>query len=88
VSIVPMLIGVPVAATPGLGPHDDVPVDALALLVAALVVELLAAAAVLLVAAGALLELLLLLLLPHPAKNSRPRDASNAKLGRMRDPWW
>lgn len=27
VSIVPMLIGVPVAATPGFGPHDDVSVD-------------------------------------------------------------
>ncbi len=27
VSIVPMLIGVPVALTPGLGPHDEVSVD-------------------------------------------------------------
>ena len=27
VSIVPMLIGVPVAATPGFGPHDDVSVE-------------------------------------------------------------
>ena len=28
VSIVPMLIGEPVAATPGLGPHDEVSTDA------------------------------------------------------------
>ena len=40
VSIVPMLIGEPVALTPGLGPHDDVllePVLALAVLVLELV---------------------------------------------------
>ena len=28
VSIVPMLIGVPVALTPGLGPHDEMSADA------------------------------------------------------------
>ena len=59
VSIVPMLIGVPVAATPGLGPHDEMLVDTAAL-------ELAAADEL----AAAVLELLLLLLLPHPATTS------------------
>src|SRR5215831_19226826 len=59
VTIEPRLIGVPVAATPGLVPHDDV----------ATAVELAAGAAllVLLLLAGALLELELELLL-HPAR--------------------
>jgi hypothetical protein len=58
VTIEPRLIGVPVAATPGLVPHDDV----------ATAVELAAGAALLeLLLAGALLELELELLL-HPAR--------------------
>ncbi|MGO9961744.1 MAG: hypothetical protein ACLP50_38190 [Solirubrobacteraceae bacterium] len=83
VLIVPRLIGVPVAVTPGLGPHDEVPTDADALAV----VEALAGAALLL--ALLLLELLELLeLLPHPARivapitaaNTRPRRALGAAL--------
>jgi len=84
VSIVPMLIGVPVAATPGLGPHDEVLVDtgaAVAVLLA--LAELLAALVV------ALLALLLLeLLLPHPARNTTPTNAATAKTGRMRGHSW
>jgi hypothetical protein len=67
-----------------LGPHDEVPVEALALLVVAL--ELAVVAAVLLLLAGALLELLLLLL-PHPARNKSPKHDSNTKNGRTRDRW-
>jgi hypothetical protein len=78
VSIVPILIGVPVAFTPGLGPQDDVSVDAL--------VELpeLADELVLppLLAPGALL--VLLLLLPHPARIATPMTAANATNRRTR----
>src|SRR5665213_2253217 len=76
VLIVPRLIGVPVAATPCLGPHDDVPAEALALLVVAL------ALAVLLLLAGALLELLLLLL-PHAASAISVSAASSASATRL-----
>jgi hypothetical protein len=81
-----MLIGVPVAATPGLVPQDDVLVETAAALVVALAVVLALALDEAVVEVLALL--LLLLLLPQPAKNIRPTVASNAKLGRTRDPWW
>jgi hypothetical protein len=68
VLIVPRLIGVPVAATPGLVPHCDV------LTVLALELELADAAALDVVPAAALLELELLLL--HPA--STPPTAMTA----------
>src|SRR5580700_357037 len=64
VSIVPMLIGEPVAATPGLGPHEDVLVDAVLAAVVPLVLELVALDAPL-----ALLLELLLPLLPQPASS-------------------
>ncbi|MGO9905527.1 MAG: hypothetical protein ACLP4R_02205 [Solirubrobacteraceae bacterium] len=68
VLIAPSVIGVPVAAVPGLGPHDEVPEDVLA----ALVVELDdAGAAVLEVAL-----LVLLLLLPQPTTKNIPRTAA------------
>jgi hypothetical protein len=75
VSIVPMLIGVPVAFTPALGPHDDVSLDPLLAVVDELVLPPLAA--------GALL-VLLLLLLPHPARMAAPRTAANASSRRAR----
>src|SRR5947209_1291282 len=71
VLIVPRLIGVPVAAAPGLGPHDEVLVDAVLALLE--VVEL---------AAG--LELLVeLLLLPQPASAARPTIAASAMTMRV-----
>jgi len=83
VSIVPMLIGVPVALTPGFLPHADVLVDALVLAVVPLALELVA------LEAGALLELveLLELLLPHAASSSAaPTSAASASM-RTRSPW-
>ncbi len=74
VSIVPMLIGVPVALTPGLGPHDEVLVDAGAALAVLLAVAELLAAAVLVAL------LLLELLLPQPARTITPITAATAKL--------
>jgi hypothetical protein len=68
-----MLIGVPVAATPGFGPHDDVAVDALALVVALELAEL----------AVVLLELLELLP-PHPARTVTPTVAMSARPTRNR----
>jgi hypothetical protein len=65
VLMVPSLIGLPVAATPGLGPHEEVFVLAAPLLVVALD-ELDAAP----LAALLLLLLLELLVLPHPASAS------------------
>jgi hypothetical protein len=75
VSIVPMLIGVPVALTPGLGPHLEVsaepPLEAPELLdeldpppLAALLLEL--------------------LLLPHPARIATPTMAAKATKSRVR----
>ena len=79
VSIVPMLIGLPVALTPGFGPHDEVSLEAeaAAVLVPALdeVPE----------AAGAAPVLLLLLLLPHPASASSETAASRTSPTRIRD---
>ena len=83
VLIVPRLIGVPVAATPALLPQDEVPVEALALLLLAVVLALDEPPAALLLA----LLLLLLLLLPQPAKN-RQITAPKARLGRKRSPCW
>ncbi len=74
VSIVPMLIGVPVALTPGFGPHDEMstePESPLLAAAAVLAVELLAAAAP-----------LLLLLAAAPAArqdNQAPSTATSAR---------
>jgi hypothetical protein len=76
VLIAPSGIGVPVAATPGFVPHDDVDDDALALVVAALELEVLAAV------------LLLELLLPHPARTVTPTVAMSARLTRHRGKSW
>jgi hypothetical protein len=79
VSIVPMLIGVPVAATPGLGPHDDVSLDPpleLELEPLDVDVELLDPP---LLAAALPLELELLLLLPHAASKTAAMTATRAK---------
>jgi hypothetical protein len=78
VSIVPMLIGEPVAFTPGLGPHDDVLLDPLLA-----VVELDELVLPPLLAPGALL--VLLLLLPHPARiAATPITAAKAAHRRAR----
>jgi hypothetical protein len=76
VSIVPMLIGVPVAATPAFGPQDDVALDPPPLELDALVdVELLDPP--LLAADPPVLELLLLL--PHAATNMAAMMAASTK---------
>lgn len=79
VSIVPILIGVPVAATPGFGPHDDVLVELAVVLAPELE----------LVALDAPLEpvLELLLLLPHAAKSSAPTSTASAAYARRRSGW-
>jgi hypothetical protein len=78
VLIVPRLIGVPVAATPGFGPHDEVLVEAaLALLDVVELVGLLAAAL------DAPLELLLPLL-PQPARTATATNPANATIARRR----
>src|SRR4051794_12703876 len=83
VSIVPMLIGLPVAFTPGLGPHDEVSADPppLALLDAAVEpLELPPDPPEL---------LLLLLLLPQPARTaSAATAASAARTTRIRGTTW
>jgi hypothetical protein len=79
VLIDPRLIGVPVALTPGLGPHDEVSLEPPLELVAVVVLEL----APLL--AAALELLLLLLLLPHPASSrTAPASRASAMLERKR----
>jgi hypothetical protein len=76
VSIVPMLIGVPVAATPALGPHDEMLVEATLELEPLDVLEPPLAAAV-------VVELLLLL--PHPARIAIPTiAAANTIVSRIR----
>src|SRR5437879_5299867 len=80
VSIVPMLIGVPVAFTPGFGPHFDVSTEPLALLLA---LELL-----LLLPPPAAALLLELLLLPHPTRTIMPSTATSTKPRRTRAEWW
>ena len=90
VSIVPMLIGEPVAFTPGLGPHEDVlPDPVLAALVVPLALELVAldaplapllALLVLLpLEAGALVLLLDLLELPHAATAKQAQIAATTR---------
>jgi hypothetical protein len=80
VSIVPMLIGVPVAFTPGLGPQLDVLLDVELELAAA--VELVAELDALLLAPGA--AAVVLLLLPQPASTAAPMSAASAMIVRMR----
>jgi hypothetical protein len=76
VSIEPRLIGVPVAACPGFGPHDEVPDEAL--LEEPEVLELEAAL-------GAAPELLLeLLLLPHPTNSATATNVISATTTRRR----
>ena len=75
VLIAPSTIGVPVAATPGLDPHDDVaeaPLEPLE-------VEVVEEAAVLLLAAAAGALLVLLPLLPQPAITMTPVTAARAR---------
>jgi hypothetical protein len=86
VSIVPMLIGVPVALTPGFGPHDDVSLDPV--LALAVVLELELELELPLLGAAALeLALLLLLLLPHAASNPAAMTAARATPRRTRSAW-
>jgi hypothetical protein len=80
VSIVPMLIGLPVALTPGLGPHDEVSTDPEPPL------ELAAPPAPPL-PEDAALELLLLLL-PQPAKTTSAITATSARYTRVRGTTW
>jgi hypothetical protein len=87
VSIVPMLIGLPVALTPGFGPHDDVPLlDPLPVEPVAPVEALVpvAAEAVVLEPEPVLPVLLLLLLLPQPASANNATSAASAKAIRTR----
>jgi hypothetical protein len=79
VSIVPMLIGVPVAAWPAFGPHDDVSVDPPPLELELADVELLDPP--LLAAAPLELELLLL---PHAATTIAAMTAASTKPRRAR----
>jgi hypothetical protein len=78
-----MLIGVPVAATPGFGPHAEAPVlaDVDVLLVAVF-------AAVLLVLLDAAVLLLLLLEPPQPASANTPTTAESTANSRTREPCW
>jgi hypothetical protein len=80
VSIVPMLIGLPLALTPGFGPHDEVLAEdppPLALLEAAVEPP---------EPPPPLLELLLLL--PHPVKAINPIAASSTSPTRTRGTTW
>jgi hypothetical protein len=77
-----MLIGVPVAFTPGFGPHDDVSVDPVLALAVVLELDALPPPA------GALaLLLLLLLLLPHAASSAAAMTAAKAMPRRTRSAW-
>jgi hypothetical protein len=69
------LIGVPVAFTPGFGPHDDVPVAAL---LDALELD------PLLAGAPALLLVLELLLLPHAVTITPAKNTTSAAIRRVR----
>jgi len=80
VLIAPSAIGVPVALTPGFGPHVDV-------LTAALELDELAAGAELLLALALALALLLLLL-PHPASARSAPTAIAATPIRTRGTTW
>jgi hypothetical protein len=81
VSIVPMLIGLPAAATPGLGPQDEVSTE--------LPEELLPAAVELAAELAPAALLLLLLLLPHPASAISASAATSTRPTRIRGTtWW
>src|SRR5947209_7776750 len=80
VSIVPMLIGVPVACTPGFGPHFDVSADDALALPPELPLELVELAAP--PPPPAADELLLLL--PQPASTAAPISAASATNVRRR----
>jgi hypothetical protein len=90
VLMAPSVIGVPLAAVPGLGPHEDVLLDPLdELLLAAVVVDDDAAgAAAVLEVLLALALPLLLLLLPQPATKSNPRTATTGSPIRTRGTCW
>jgi ABC-type transport system involved in cytochrome bd biosynthesis fused ATPase/permease subunit len=79
-----MLIGVPVAFTPGFGPHDDVSVDPVLALAVVLELDALPPAAG---ALALLLLLLLLLLLPHAASSAAAMTAAKATPRRTRSAW-
>jgi hypothetical protein len=83
VSIVPTLIGVPVAATPAFGPHDDVASDP-PLELEPPELELDVAVDPPLLAAEPPPELELLLLLPHAATSTAAITAARAKPRRTR----
>ena len=78
----PMLIGVPVAATPGLGPQDEV------LVLAVAGVELVLAGVLLVLVDAAVLLLLLLELPPQPASANAPEIAASTANSRTREPCW
>jgi uroporphyrinogen-III decarboxylase len=84
VSIVPTLIGEPVAATPGFGPHFETsalepePLDPLEPLEPLDVLELVLGAA----------GLLVVELLPHAARTSAPATAPSKTISRMRGHSW
>jgi hypothetical protein len=80
VSIVPILIGVPVALTPGFGPQLEVSVEP-PLLEPELELEL---ELVVPPPEAAALLLLLLELLPQPASTSRPTTAARTSPSRIR----
>jgi hypothetical protein len=87
VSIVPRSIGVPVAATPGFVPHDEVFTDADGALALELLAALVAGAALLVLALLALL-LLLLLLLPQPAMTPIANTPAMTALSRASGAFW
>ena len=82
VSIVPMLIGEPVAATPGFDPQDDVPVET-GVPELELELELATADDVVLLELLPVLLVLLLLLLPHPASAISESAANRASATRL-----
>jgi hypothetical protein len=86
VSIVPMLIGVPVALTPGFGPHDDVSLDPVLALAVVLELELELELDAPLLPVAAALEVLLLLL-PHAASSAAATTAAKAMPRRTRSAW-
>jgi hypothetical protein len=82
VSIVPMLIGVPVAAWPGFGPHCDVSVDPPPLELEPPELDVEVDPPLLAAALPPALELLLLL--PHAATNMAAMTAASTKPRRAR----
>lgn len=84
VSIVPMLIGDPVAAWPGFGPHDDTSPEPPPLLLELEPPELAVDVDPPLLAAALPPALELLLLLPHAATNTAAMTATSTKPRRAR----